>query len=482
MTGGFKLYDGENDKWFFNLGVELPKDFLADGEIIYMYITYADASQTKELTGAVGCKVQVGDLSATKADQWIGETNLNTASKDIKTAKWSKQGEGVEYNKLREPEYVPLWWKEEIFNKKPNTRSTGDYEIQQCEVEIEMDADQKAAEALELTMSVGARFYKDDADKAPMSTDELYPFEFVWYKSNLDWSPEIEVPATYEAGTDASSSSGKETLDIDAATTFATRIAAQSAAAGGMEIRSKQTVDAKQSYEHGYQQYDGITSSDWWWMSLTMDMPTNLVKDGEVFYQYVTITHPTTKATETVACGMTIATDNSYTVDVYTHPKVSGVVDLYSLNSKIADPANAANPQIDNTEVFGLKYTVQAPELKQSIEDTVWTAGTAHAPVTAPESTIAGNKAYTCYMYKELPKIGRNPNEFGITYDLQVGFRLYADADATTYDTASPSTTTLDLPAIPAYVDPNAATTAPESASTMIMSVFVTLFAFIALI
>lgn len=59
-----------------------------------------------------------------------------------------------------------------------------------------------------------------------MSTDELYPFEFVWYKSNLDWSPEIEVPATYEAGTDASSSSGKESLDIDATAVFADRISA----------------------------------------------------------------------------------------------------------------------------------------------------------------------------------------------------------------------------------------------------------------
>lgn len=46
MTGGFKLYDGATNKWFFNLGVELPENFLSDGEIIYMYITYADGAQT----------------------------------------------------------------------------------------------------------------------------------------------------------------------------------------------------------------------------------------------------------------------------------------------------------------------------------------------------------------------------------------------------------------------------------------------------
>jgi len=89
-----------------------------------------------------------------------------------------------------------------------------------------MDVDQKALAAIEMTMSVGARFYKDDADKAPMATDKLYPFEFTWYKDlTLDWSPEIEVPATYEAGTDMRSSTEAKTLEIDSATVFATRIA-----------------------------------------------------------------------------------------------------------------------------------------------------------------------------------------------------------------------------------------------------------------
>jgi hypothetical protein len=219
-------------------------------------------------------------------------------------------------------------------------------------------------------------------------------------------------------------------------------------------------------------------------MSLTMDMPTNLVKDGEVFYQYVTVTHPTTKATETIGCSMTIGTDNSYAVDVFTHPKdAAGAVILNSLNSMVP-AANVADPDVANPNVTAMKYSVQAADLKQSVEDTVWTAGTTHAPVAAAESTIAGNKAYTCYMYKELPKIGRNPNEFGITYDIQVGFRLYADADATTYDTATaPSTATLELKALPEFTKTTTDAEAPGSgASTMIMSVFVTLFAFIALI
>lgn len=254
-----------------------------------------------------------------------------------------------------------------------------------------------------------------------------------------------------------------------------------------MEIRSKQSVYTSQLYAHGYQQYDGITSSDWWWMSLTMDMPSNLVKDGEVFYQYATITHPTTGVTETAACSMTIGTANSYAVDVYIHPTdtsyIPPVDDKFALNSKLRT-FGTNDYNTDNPLVFGKKYTEQATELKQSVEDTVWTAGTAHAPVTAPESTIAGNKAYTCYMYKELPKIGRNPNEFGITYNFNYGFRIYADKDATTYEAGKANYELLELPALPAYVDPSTTTTAPGSgsASTMIMSVFVTLFAFIALI
>jgi len=43
----------------------MPTSLFNDGEIIYQWITYADADQNEETTGAVGCKVTVGDFSKT---------------------------------------------------------------------------------------------------------------------------------------------------------------------------------------------------------------------------------------------------------------------------------------------------------------------------------------------------------------------------------------------------------------------------------
>lgn len=47
------------------MALELPTSLFVDGEIIYQWITYEDSNQNLETTGAVGCKVTVGDFSKT---------------------------------------------------------------------------------------------------------------------------------------------------------------------------------------------------------------------------------------------------------------------------------------------------------------------------------------------------------------------------------------------------------------------------------
>jgi len=80
LSGGYKLYgsEGASDRWYFNLAIELPTDKFVDGQIIYQWVTYEDENQSPELTGAVACKIEVGDYSKTSADQWKGVTNLSS--------------------------------------------------------------------------------------------------------------------------------------------------------------------------------------------------------------------------------------------------------------------------------------------------------------------------------------------------------------------------------------------------------------------
>lgn len=61
-----------------------------NGEIIYQWITYADADQTAGYVGAVGCKIEVGDFTKTKADQWDTVVNMASNSTDVAGKKWYK--------------------------------------------------------------------------------------------------------------------------------------------------------------------------------------------------------------------------------------------------------------------------------------------------------------------------------------------------------------------------------------------------------
>lgn len=53
-----------------------------------------------------------------------------------------------------------------------------------------------------------------------------------------------------------------------------------------------------------------------------------------------------------------------------------------------------------------------------------WVAGTDYSPV-APATELAGNTVHACYFAKELPKIGRNPDNFNKYFKVHMGARIY---------------------------------------------------------
>lgn len=129
VTGGYKLYgaEGAEDRWYFNFAIELPTSMFTNGTIIYQYLTYQDADQNVANTGAVACKIQVGDLSKTSVDQWKGVTNLNSNSTEIIGKTWDKQ---LKKTKMRAAAYYARWYDGGVFLSKQSNRESGDFTVQ----------------------------------------------------------------------------------------------------------------------------------------------------------------------------------------------------------------------------------------------------------------------------------------------------------------------------------------------------------------
>lgn len=67
----------------------------------------------------------------------------------------------------------------------------------------------------------------------------------------------------------------------------------------------------------GYTVYETITSSDWWWFYLALDIPDIFVLDTTVIYQYVTFVDVAGEDDPwTVGCWIT-GSDSSSNIDVY---------------------------------------------------------------------------------------------------------------------------------------------------------------------
>lgn len=191
------------------------------------------------------------------------------------------------------------------------------------------------------------------------------------------------------------------------------------------------SLAASQTYSNGFTVYEGITASDFWAWTLSVDMPEGLVGSDYILYQWATMTNqddPT--EVYTVACKRTIGDDETFSVEVFTQDDTSSTV-LF--------------PAETNAEVYGKAWTDQAPDYKEEDDDHSWVATNDHHTLVG-DSETDGNKIYACYLALELPKIGRNPADFDKTYDMTLGARLYENDSATTFTTIPSSTSSFEYP------------------------------------
>ena len=324
-------------------------------------------------------------------------------------------------------------------------------------------------------LEFGARYYKSDESKST-ETDCGYETYVPWYQPTVEYDAEMQVAPTYDEAAQVAADSTLEEITNDAKTIFADRISAivaeaeaEAAAApageekiAAMEMRSKQEavepvpeLQATQTYSQGYTQYEKLTESDWWWWWISLDVPDRLLKDGDILFQYVTITEDgkdkagaTIKKSETIGCYVVVGANSATSnVDVFTHPTGEN----WSLKDKNADAG-------DNPGVVGKKWNEQQPKLKQFDADETWLAGSTQIATSAQAtpSTIEDNSKYTCYFYEELKKIGRNPADFGINIDIQVSARVYEGDEATTFIQMPVTSATVKKKALAAYVAPEA--------------------------
>jgi hypothetical protein len=161
-------------------------------------------------------------------------------------------------------------------------------------------------------------------------------------------------------------------------------------------------------------------------------MPSGLFADEEVLYQWATLVDQSDVDPLdpfTIACKRTIGDSETYVIDYF---------------SQTTDESTALYPDSDLVTP-SITWDAQAPDLREEDEDHVWVASSEHADL-ASASTIDGNTKFSCYLAKELPKIGRNPADFDKTFAVYVGARIYETETATEFITIPMAESTFEYP------------------------------------
>ncbi len=375
VTGGYKVYDSTadaKDRWYFNFVVEVPRNLLKAGEVVYQWISWDETTQGVEdpEVGAVACKTEVGNPISTEAIQWFTKQNMACSGKEVQNKKWFMQ---LAEGKLKTAFYQAFWWNTVNYQLVDTDRevilSDGtkvQYATQTCEVEIVLAEGQDVTSDKSYALEFGSRFYKDNDAKVMDCAVE----KFVdWFQPVLEFSPELKETPEFNEDDQVAVENDKEANDFSVAESFTTRL--DSTSDSGAVSKQGADLKANQEYTHGYNQFPKLTESDFWWWYLAIDAPDSLMKTGDVIYQYLTINTGssqvkdaagaiTTKENyETIGCYVVVGADPlASSIDQYLHP----AGESWSLNSK--DAASA-----DNAAVVGKKYSAQNPTIKQYTAD-----------------------------------------------------------------------------------------------------------------
>lgn len=191
-----------------------------------------------------------------------------------------------------------------------------------------------------------------------------------------------------------------------------------------------------------------MVADDFWSWYLSIEVHDYFVADGAIVYQYASVI-PSDQTDEedgwSIGCKIIKGETDSDVIQYFTHEP-----------SEIDVLKNA------NAAVIGETWTSQADDWEETLTDFNWTAGYAYGD--QPDAVVDIDTAQlTCYFYLSIPKIGRVASDYGRTFDVTVGSRVYADDSATEFTSLTEDTYSFYLEELPTYDSFNAVETGAVS-------------------
>lgn len=244
VVGGYKVFEsGADDKFFFQMSVELPEGFYTSGDIYQFWLTYLDPEG--EESGAVVCKIEIDAPANTETQQWNSEVNL---SKDEVAGKlWYKQKEGDGSGKMSEKnkDIYARSYDTDLFSLQEKIRKGFNYKVQKCEVEFDI-AVKRTTKTFE--MQTGLRIYESIDSTTFITTREP---SFDYYRKELEFSTELKEEPVYEAPQKEKQAEEKFEIVVedvlnehmDRYTAYKEQLAAEAEAAAAEDTTTDTTTD-----------------------------------------------------------------------------------------------------------------------------------------------------------------------------------------------------------------------------------------------
>lgn len=116
---------------------------------------------------------------------------------------------------MNKPDYFAKPYNEEDLLVQSSSRTSGDYSIQMCEVEVVLE--QGTLETLTFDMQVGYRTYLNNDATAFNTTREP---SFEWYRKNMEFSDELKEEPVYEKETKQEKKQAEEKFEMTVESVF----------------------------------------------------------------------------------------------------------------------------------------------------------------------------------------------------------------------------------------------------------------------
>ena len=169
---GFNNYPGDldYDYFWFRFVVDMPHEYLPDGEVVYQWATFRDLDDESAPVYSIGCQATVGDPLKTKIELFIGDSSMKNDSLKVMNRTWDDQNAE---NNFYGHAYVPMS-NPDVYEQRPSSTYSDTNAIQNCFAMINIDnkvnraqheKDGKSVFNRRYDVTLGARLYENDNAK-----------------------------------------------------------------------------------------------------------------------------------------------------------------------------------------------------------------------------------------------------------------------------------------------------------------------------